>query len=186
MASMVPFHSVHYYLREWRQARLWYVYMINAPPVSFFFSSPQNPHKLFNLRHVALQNIIEWIFGVMKCHWHLLQFPAKYDMDIQAHIPTALCTLHNFMCWYDPDEMFDPGDVHWLSEYSSTAWTFVVVFITDEQCVLVSNHHDIHTIVTTTKTSYCMDWSFTCNHTFRTSISDMPWKTIAWFTLLTR
>ena len=82
--------------------------MINAPLVSLFFSSPQNPCELFNLHHAALRNIIEHIFSIMKRRWRLLQFPAKYDMGIQAHIPAALCMLHNFMCRYDPNEMFDP------------------------------------------------------------------------------
>ena len=114
MTSMVPYRGVRYHLREWRQARLRYVCTITGHafpgPISllFFHSSPQNPRELFNLRHAALRNIIERIFGVMKHRWRLLQFPAEYNMDIQACIPTALCALHNFMRRYDPDEIFNP------------------------------------------------------------------------------
>jgi hypothetical protein len=108
MTSMVPYRGVRYHLREWRQARLRYVRVISASPSHIFLSSPQNARELFNLRHAALRNIIERIFGVMKRRWRLLQFPPEYDMDIQARIPAALCALHNFMRQYDPDEIFNP------------------------------------------------------------------------------
>jgi hypothetical protein len=36
MTSMVPYRGVRYHLREWRQARLRYVYMISASPSHTF------------------------------------------------------------------------------------------------------------------------------------------------------
>lgn len=47
---LVPYRGVCYHLKEWHYSR----------------NSPQNPHKLFNLHHAALCNIIEQIFGVLK------------------------------------------------------------------------------------------------------------------------
>jgi hypothetical protein len=52
---------------------------------------------LFNLRHAALRNIIERIFGVMKRQWRILICAPEYSMDIQSRIPAALCAIHNFM-----------------------------------------------------------------------------------------
>ena len=68
--------------------------------------SPQNAKELFNLRHSVLCNIIKHIFGVLKHQWWILQIPPEYDMDIQAHIPAALCALHNFMHSQEPDTYF--------------------------------------------------------------------------------
>ena len=51
--------------------------------------------------------MIERIFGVVKCQFHVLQTPLEYNMDIQARIPTALCAIHNFVRQYDPDAFFD-------------------------------------------------------------------------------
>ena len=69
---------------------------------------PQNKEELFNLQYAALWNVIECIFGVLKCQFHILQTPLKYNMHIQPHVPIALCALHNFIHWYDPEDFFDP------------------------------------------------------------------------------
>ena len=52
--------------------------------------------------------MIERIFGVVKRQFRVLQTPLKYNMDIQARIPIALCAIHNFVCRFDPDALFDP------------------------------------------------------------------------------
>jgi len=67
-----------------------------------------NEHELFNLRHAALQNIIEHLFGVLKHQWHILNIPLEYSMDIQACIPAALCVLHNLVNHFDPEEYEHP------------------------------------------------------------------------------
>ncbi|KAG2342369.1 hypothetical protein BDR05DRAFT_886489, partial [Suillus weaverae] len=53
--------------------------------------------------HASLHNAIECIFGVMKCWWQVLQFPPEFGMNIQVLLLMALCTLHNFIRWHDPD-----------------------------------------------------------------------------------
>jgi len=67
-----------------------------------------NERELFNLRHAALQNIIERLFGVLKRQWRILNIPPEYSMDIQAHIPAALCALHNLVNRFDPEEYEHP------------------------------------------------------------------------------
>ncbi|KIK71789.1 hypothetical protein PAXRUDRAFT_22832 [Paxillus rubicundulus Ve08.2h10] len=91
-ALLVPYRGVQYHLKEWCQANL----------------RPQNREELFNLRHAALRNVIERIFGVLKCQFHILQIPPKYDMHIQAQLPVTLCAIHNFIRRYDPEDFFDP------------------------------------------------------------------------------
>ncbi|KIM61760.1 hypothetical protein SCLCIDRAFT_121230, partial [Scleroderma citrinum Foug A] len=51
--------------------------------------------------HTALCNIIEHIFGVIKCQWCILNLPLEYTMDVQACIPTAMCALHNIINHFD-------------------------------------------------------------------------------------
>ena len=57
------------------------------------------------MRHALARNVIERIFGVLKCCFHILQLPPEYDMSTQALIPPALAALHNFIREYDPEEI---------------------------------------------------------------------------------
>ncbi|EGN91538.1 hypothetical protein SERLA73DRAFT_67224, partial [Serpula lacrymans var. lacrymans S7.3] len=66
---------------------------------------PRNHCKYFNLPHA--QNIVEQIFGVLKCRFDLLNSAPEYNMDIQAKIPPALCVIHNFIRIYDPSDIDD-------------------------------------------------------------------------------
>ena len=67
--------------------------------------SPCNPKELFNLRHSLARNVIEWIFGVLKWRFRILQLLPAYNMAIQARIPAALAALHNFIWQYNPEEI---------------------------------------------------------------------------------
>ena len=108
-ALLVPYRGVHYHLKEWRQANLRYV--VDSPDLRILLmvSRPQTREELFNLWHAALRNIIERIFGVVKHRFRVLQIPPEYNMHIQARLPLALCTIHNFIQRYDPNTSFDPG-----------------------------------------------------------------------------
>jgi hypothetical protein len=105
-ALLVPYWSVHYHLKEWRQANVKYNYssIISSWCLTEILHRPQNAKELFNHRHAALCNAIECIFGVLKCQWGILQHVPEYSMAIQAQIPVALCTLHNFIQKYHPDD----------------------------------------------------------------------------------
>ena len=76
---------------------------------------PSNPRELFNLRHASAQNVIEHIFGILKQRFCMVLLAPEYDMDIQARVPPALCTLHNFIHQHDPSDIEDYSD---LAEFS--------------------------------------------------------------------
>jgi hypothetical protein len=50
------------------------------------------------------RNVIERIFGVLKHHFHILILSPRYNLQVQAQIPAALCTIHNFIHYHDPGE----------------------------------------------------------------------------------
>lgn len=57
------------------------------------------------MQHASAQNVVEWIFGVMKKHWGILTQPSQFSMAIQAQIPPALATTHNFIMDHDPHDI---------------------------------------------------------------------------------
>ena len=69
-----------------------------------YFTRPKTKEELFNLHHITLRNVIERIFGILKCRFQILLLAPEYNMDIQSRLPTALCTLHNFIRTHDPDD----------------------------------------------------------------------------------
>ncbi len=60
--------------------------------------------ELFNLRHASARNVIERIFGVLKQRFRILLLAPEYSLNIQAQIPVALCSIHNFIRIHDPGE----------------------------------------------------------------------------------
>ncbi|OCH87605.1 hypothetical protein OBBRIDRAFT_735850, partial [Obba rivulosa] len=61
-----------------------------------------NREELFNLRHAKARNVIERIFGVLKCRFKVLMLCTEFrDFDIQRRIPIALAAVHNFIRKYD-------------------------------------------------------------------------------------
>ena len=79
----------------------------------------------FNLHHAQLRNIVECIIGVLKWRFQILVIPPEYNMDIQAKIPSALCCIHNIICWYDPEEL---DDAELQQPYPENQTDHVVVF----------------------------------------------------------
>ena len=65
---------------------------------------PRNKEELFNLRHASARNVIERIFGVLKCCFRILLLAPEYSIQIQVRIPVALCAIHNFIRIHDPAE----------------------------------------------------------------------------------
>lgn len=65
---LMPYRGIQYHLNKWKKGKQW----------------PQNPEELFNLRHAQLQNVIEQIFGVLKCQFHILLARPEFDYDQQA------------------------------------------------------------------------------------------------------
>ena len=62
---------------------------------------PSNAKELYNLQHASAWNTVEWIFGILKHCFRILTIPPESSMAIQAHIPLALCTIHNFIWIHD-------------------------------------------------------------------------------------
>ena len=52
-----------------------------------------------------LRNVVEHIFGVPKCRFHILLLPAEYNIAVQVRIPPALCLVHNVICTHDLDDI---------------------------------------------------------------------------------
>jgi hypothetical protein len=67
-----------------------------------FIFRPVNKEELFNLYHSSACNVIKQIFSVLKQCFHILLLSLEYKIDIQAHIPAALCAIHNFIWIHDP------------------------------------------------------------------------------------
>ena len=53
--------------------------------------------------HTVSYNVI----GKTLQHYVILTHPPEYSMRIQAHIPPALCAIHNFIHIYDADEIHE-------------------------------------------------------------------------------
>ncbi|KAL2466949.1 putative harbinger transposase-derived nuclease [Abeliophyllum distichum] len=53
--------------------------------------------ELFNYRHSSCRNIIERCIGVLKTRFPILKFITNYPLTRQRQIPTACCTIHNFI-----------------------------------------------------------------------------------------
>ena len=65
---------------------------------------PRNKKELFNLQHALACNVIERIFGVLKCKFWILQLAPEYSIDIQSRIPVALAAIYNFIHDQQPEE----------------------------------------------------------------------------------
>jgi len=45
--------------------------------------------------------VIERIFGIIKKRWDILNHSPQFDMSVQARIPPACASLHNFIMKHD-------------------------------------------------------------------------------------
>ncbi|KAG5557504.1 hypothetical protein RHGRI_007665 [Rhododendron griersonianum] len=70
----------------------------------------QRPKKIeewFNFRHSSLRNVIERCFGVLKARFPILKQMPPYSVRTQKYIPTACCTVHNWIRMHDDnDDLF--------------------------------------------------------------------------------
>ena len=85
--------------------------MLNCGIILIANTSPKDKFELFNLRHSSARNVIEQIFGVLKCHFRILAYLPKINMDLQACLPAALAAIHNFICDLDPIDLNDFQEV---------------------------------------------------------------------------
>ena len=82
------------------------------------FNRPSNKEELFNLCHASARNVIERIFGVLKHRFRILLFCPTFSLNVQAQIPAALCSIHNFILHHDPNEgpLPDARDAHTVDD----------------------------------------------------------------------
>ena len=82
---------------------------------------PCNEEELFSLCHASAWNVTEQIFGVLECRFRILLIASEYGLDIQAHIPSALCAIHNFNCKHDlPDSKAFPNNGAYFDDNDDT------------------------------------------------------------------
>ncbi|KAG2056069.1 hypothetical protein BDR06DRAFT_881014, partial [Suillus hirtellus] len=67
-------------------------------------------------------NIIEQIFSILKQCFCILLLSSPYAMGIQAQIPAALCSIHNFICLHDPAEDNLPDMDHPIGNAHTANW----------------------------------------------------------------
>ena len=84
--------------------QLWGMFMFLIMKRCWYTHRPSNAKELYNLWHASARNIIEWIFGILKRRFWILTIPPESSMAVQAHIPPALCTIHNFIWIHDPEK----------------------------------------------------------------------------------
>ena len=77
-----------------------------------------NKEELFNLQHASAHNVIECIFGMLKCRFRILLLAPEYSLEIQVRIPVALCAIHNFIRDHDSNKGDLPGDPQFFNEDS--------------------------------------------------------------------
>jgi hypothetical protein len=91
---------------------------------------------------VAACNVVECIFGAVKCRFSLMVASPEYSEEKQAKFIPALCVLHNFISIYDgvePDmgQYNPPRTSAACGERPQPAW------ISEEKEVLASACHDM-------------------------------------------
>ncbi|XP_059658403.1 protein ALP1-like [Cornus florida] len=79
---LAPHRGVWYHLQDYRGRR----------------GQVRGPKELFNYRHSSLRNVIERCFRILKKRFPILKLMSSYDVDMQAQIVVACCTIHNFIC----------------------------------------------------------------------------------------
>lgn len=68
---------------------------------------PKNIEEWFNFRHSLLRNVIERCFGVLKARFPILKQMPPYSIRTPKYIPTACCTVHNWIRMHDNnDDLF--------------------------------------------------------------------------------
>ena len=93
---LTPYRGVRYHFKEWAQGN----------------RRPQNAKELYNLRHSALRNVIERIFGVVEKRFPILVEMSPYAFPFQCDLVLTAMVLHNFIRSHQLNEdEFDVPDV---------------------------------------------------------------------------
>lgn len=116
---LIPYRSTRYHLAEWGRANVRYIVIFITRFIIYYCNyRPVNKEELFNLRHSSARNVIERIFGVLKRRFRILLLAPEYNLEIQARIPAALCSIHNFIRTHgnQPDEYEDLDEQNYIND----------------------------------------------------------------------
>ena len=119
---LLPYCGIQYHLAKWNWASQKYVIVQPVELNTDHFYRPWNKEELFNLQHASAWNIIKCIFGVLKCKFHILWMAPEYNMSLQAWIPVALATVHNFIQEHEPEEEENDDDPNDLQPIGGGWW----------------------------------------------------------------
>jgi hypothetical protein len=84
-----PYRGEQYHLEQFRSS-----------------GDPVGIRELFNYWHSSLRMVIERCFGVLKNRFNVLKEMPKYKICHQPLVVNACCTIHNFVCLADRDDVF--------------------------------------------------------------------------------
>ncbi|MBW0541992.1 hypothetical protein O181_081707 [Austropuccinia psidii MF-1] len=88
---LTPYRGTRYHLREQARAQL----------------RPQTKEELFNLRHAALRNVVERVFGLLKMKYPILRRPSDYSVPVQNNLIFSIACLHNYIIFHGPPQSED-------------------------------------------------------------------------------
>ncbi|MBW0485271.1 hypothetical protein O181_024986 [Austropuccinia psidii MF-1] len=88
---LIPYCGTWYHLREQARAQL----------------RPQTKEELFNLRHAALRNVVERVFGLLKMKYPILRRPSDYSVPVQNNLIFLIACLHNYIIFHGPPQSKD-------------------------------------------------------------------------------
>jgi hypothetical protein len=79
--TLTPYRGTRYHLKEWVRGQ----------------NRPANARELFNLRHSALRNVVERIFGITKLWFRILTNTSSYSFPFQIEFVYGCMIVHNFI-----------------------------------------------------------------------------------------
>lgn len=91
------------------------------------------------------RNVIERMFGMLKCQFSLMVASPEYSEAKQAKFISALCALHNFVSVYDQDaDSICAGQSGMGTLRSATTSTELPrpVWVSEEEEISASTRHD--------------------------------------------
>ena len=107
------YRGERYHLKEWGRAPEKWVQTyfiehatvaVDTDPSHYYNLKAKKLQGTFNLRHSQAQNVIEWIFGVVKWWFQIMVAAPEYSLSKQAKLVNAICVLQNFIQAYDPED----------------------------------------------------------------------------------
>ncbi|PPR80514.1 hypothetical protein GOBAR_AA40198 [Gossypium barbadense] len=88
---ITPYRGVRYHLKE------------------FSAQGPENAKELFNFRHSSLRITIEYVLGILKKRFRVLDAEPFWNFQTQVDIVLVCCIIHNHIMGIDPNDLLNQG-----------------------------------------------------------------------------